>query len=215
VNAPQDDGAPERLVFVVDDDDGVRTALVRLLDAEGHRVMQFASAAPFLEHPLPDLPCCLILDMEMPNLGGFQVVEAMTRRGSVIPVIFVTGYGSIPLTVRAMKAGALEFLTKPVAPDELLAAVASALAADEANLQARRELAAFRQGHNSLTPREREVFELLIGGLLNKQVAEALGVSEITAKVHKQKVMKKMRARSLADLARMAERLQIARSRSR
>lgn len=215
MNAPQDDGAPERLVFVVDDDDGVRTALVRLLDAEGHRVMQFASAAPFLEHPLPDLPCCLILDMEMPNLGGFQVVEAMTRRGSVIPVIFVTGYGSIPLTVRAMKAGALEFLTKPVAPDELLAAVASALAADEANLQARRELAAFRQGHNSLTPREREVFELLIGGLLNKQVAEALGVSEITAKVHKQKVMKKMRARSLADLARMAERLQIARSRSR
>jgi FixJ family two-component response regulator len=208
-------GDAGRMVFIVDDDDAVRAALVRLLESDGRNVMPFASAGPFLDHPLPDQPCCLILDMEMPNLGGFEVVEAMTRRGTVIPVIFVTGYGSIPLTVRAMKAGALEFLTKPVAPEQLLAAVAAALAADDANLHARRELAAFRQGHNSLTPREREVFELLIGGLLNKQVAEALGVSEITAKVHKQKVMKKMQARSLADLARMAERLQIVRSRSR
>jgi len=204
-----------RTVFIVDDDDAVRTALVRLLQSDGHSVMEFASAGPFLDHPLPDRPCCLILDMEMPNLSGFQVVEEMTRRGGVIPIIFVTGYGSIPLTVRAMKAGALEFLTKPVEPEALLAAVAAALAADEVNLHARRELATFRQGHNSLTPREREVFELLIGGLLNKQVAEALGVSEITAKVHKQKVMKKMQARSLADLARMAERLRIVRSRSR
>lgn len=207
--------AMAHMVFVVDDDDAVRHALVRLLQSDGYAVTAFSCAARFLEHAVPALPCCLVLDMAMPELSGFEVVEAMTRRDALIPVIFVTGHGSIPLSVRAMKAGAMEFLTKPVDPDELLRAVADALAVDLNRLERRRELSELRQRHDSLTPREREVLALLIGGLLNKQVAVALGVSEITAKVHKQKVMKKMQTRSLADLARVAERLHIVKSMSR
>lgn len=208
----------KQMVFVVDDDDAVRRSLVRLLASEGYTVLDFASACAFLEHAanaLPALPACLILDMKMPGMGGFDVVEALAARGSLMPVIFVTGFGSIPLTVQAMKAGALEFLTKPVAPEQLLKAVADALAADAVNCSARSALAELRRRHDSLTPREREVLELIIGGLLNKQVAEELGVSEIMAKVHKRKVMEKMQARSLPDLVRDAHSLQIIKTRSR
>jgi FixJ family two-component response regulator len=205
----------EQTVFVVDDDDAVRSALVSLLGADGYRVREFASAVAFFEEPVPALPACLILDMKMPETGGFEVVEQMARRGNQVPVIFITGFGSIPLSVQAMKAGAMEFLTKPVAPDELLRAVREALAIDQANCMDRRELAELRRRHDSLTPRERETMELVIGGLLNKQVADVLGVSEIMAKTHKRKVMEKMHARSLPDLVRGAARLHIVKTRSR
>lgn len=205
----------EHIVLVVDDDDAVRRALVSLLGADGYHVREFASAAAFFQEPVPELPACLILDMKMPGTGGFEVVEQLARSGNQIPVIFITGFGSIPLSVQAMKAGAMEFLTKPVAPDELLRAVREALAADRSNGVDRRELAELRRRHDSLTPRERETMELVIGGLLNKQVADVLGVSEIMAKTHKRKVMAKMQARSLPDLVRGAERLHIVKARSR
>lgn len=205
----------KQMVLVVDDDDAVRRALVSLLTAEGHGVREFGSASAFYQAPLPDVPACLILDMKMPGIGGLEVVSELKRKGMTIPVIFITGHGSIPLSVQAMKAGAMEFLTKPVAPDDLLRAVCDALAVDEANFASRHELAELRQRHASLTPRERETMELVIGGLLNKQVADELGVSEIMAKTHKRKVMEKMQARSLPDLVRGAERLQIVKAKSR
>jgi FixJ family two-component response regulator len=203
------------MVFVVDDDDAVRTSILNLLAAEGFEARGFAAGAAFIGAARPDTAACLVCDMKMPELGGLEVAAEMARQGSGIPIIFMTGFGSIPMTVQAMKAGAIEFLTKPVAPEELLRAVRDGLRADEANLAARRETAQLRQRLSSLTPRERETMELVIGGLLNKQVADALGVSEIMAKTHKRKVMDKMGARSLPDLVRYAERLQIARARSR
>ena len=207
--------AIKQTVFVVDDDEAVRTALASLLGAEGYRVREFGSAVAFYQHPVPELPACLLLDMKMPGIGGLEVVAELRRKGVLIPVIFITGHGSIPLSVQAMKAGALEFLTKPVAADELLRAVRDALAMDEANVHIRHELAELHQRHDSLTPRERETLELVIGGLLNKQIAHELGVSEIMAKTHKRKVMEKMQARSLPDLVRGAERLHIVRAKSR
>lgn len=207
--------AINQTVFVVDDDDAVRTALASLLNAEGYRVHEFGSAAAFYQHAVPDLPACLILDMKMPGICGLEVVAELRRKGVLIPVIFITGHGTIPLSVQAMKAGAMEFLTKPVAADELLRAVRDALAMDEANVHARQDLAELHQRHDSLTPRERETMGLVIGGLLNKQIAHELGVSEIMAKTHKRKVMEKMRARSLPDLVRGAERLHIVRAKSR
>jgi len=203
------------MVFVVDDDDAVRASILNLLAAEGFEARGFAAGAAFIGAARPDTAACLVCDMKMPELGGLEVAAAMARQGSDMPIIFMTGFGSIPMTVQAMKAGAIEFLTKPVAPEELLRAVRDGLRTDEANLAARRETAQLRQRLSSLTPRERETMELVIGGLLNKQVADALGVSEIMAKTHKRKVMDKMGARSLPDLVRYAERLQIARARSR
>jgi FixJ family two-component response regulator len=203
------------MVFVVDDDDAVRGSILNLLAAEGFEARGFAAGAAFIGAARPDTAACLVCDMKMPELGGLEVAAEMARQGSGIPIIFMTGFGSIPMTVQAMKAGAIEFLTKPVAPEELLRAVRDGLRTDEANLAARRETAQLRQRLSSLTPRERETMELVIGGLLNKQVADALGVSEIMAKTHKRKVMDKMGARSLPDLVRYAERLQIARARSR
>jgi FixJ family two-component response regulator len=204
-----------QLVYVVDDDNLVRASVRNLLSAEGYMVREFSSASAFLQELAPDLPGCVICDMKMPEVGGLELAAELTRRGLNIPIVFLTGFGSIPLSVQAMKAGAIEFLTKPVSPDQLLCAVRDALAADETNIEVRRELAELRRRHDSLTPRERETMQLVIGGLLNKQVAAALGVSEIMAKTHKRKVMEKMQARSLADLVRGAERLQITMSRSR
>jgi FixJ family two-component response regulator len=203
------------MVFVVDDDDAVRASILNLLAAEGFEARGFAAGTAFIGAARPDTAACLVCDMKMPELGGLEVAAEMARQGSDMPIIFMTGFGSIPMTVQAMKAGAIEFLTKPVAPDELLRAVRDGLRTDEANLAARRETSQLRQRLSSLTPRERETMELVIGGLLNKQVADALGVSEIMAKTHKRKVMDKMGARSLPDLVRYAERLQIARARSR
>jgi FixJ family two-component response regulator len=205
----------EEMVFVLDDDDAVRAAVVSLLQANGYGVFAFATPAAFYTAAVPDLPACLILDMHMPDISGLEVVDALARKGNAIPVIFMTGFGSIPLTVQAMKAGAVEFLTKPAPPDVLLRAVREALAIDAARRSDRLELTRLRLGYDSLTPRERETLELVIGGLLNKQVADELRVSEIMAKRHKRRVMEKMQARSLPDLVRSAERLRIPKTRSR
>ncbi|MFL9923055.1 response regulator [Herbaspirillum lusitanum] len=205
----------ERIVFVVDDDDKVRESLTRLLSSAGYTVQGFSSAGLFLSASLPALPCCLILDMKMPGSNGFDVVATLEKRGDALPVIFISGYGTIPATVQAMKAGAREFFTKPVRSDQLLCAVEEALNAAQKNLASRTEHAASTLRLEKLTPREREVLELAIGGLLNKQIATELGISEITVKVHKRRVMDKMQTRSLADLVRAAERLHIASTRSR
>jgi FixJ family two-component response regulator len=202
-------------VYVVDDDDSVRASVLDLLRAEGIEARGFSAGRDFVAQARADAPSCLVCDMQMPELDGLEVAAELARLGKAIPVIFMTGFGSIPLSVRAMKAGAIEFLTKPVAPDALILAVREALALDAAGLAARRELAELRRRHASLTPRERETLRLVIGGLLNKQVADELGVSEIMAKTHKRKVMEKMAARSLPDLVRHAERLQIEKARSR
>jgi FixJ family two-component response regulator len=202
-------------VFVVDDDAAVRASLVSLLESDGYQVQPFACAREFLATPLPLAPTCLILDMHMPALDGMDVVAELARLEAGIPVIFLTGFGSIPMSVQAIKAGATEFLTKPVQPEQLLDAVRAALASDRAALAQRREIAALRQRLASLTPRERETMELVIGGLLNKQVADAMGISEIMAKTHKRKVMEKMAARSLPDLVRDCARLQILSTRHR
>jgi FixJ family two-component response regulator len=203
------------MIFVVDDDDAVRASVVNLLESDGYAVHAFACARTFLAAALPPGPACLVLDMHMPALGGFDVVAELARVDAGIPVIFLTGFGSIPMSVQAMKAGATEFLTKPVQPEELLGAVRTALADDSSRLAQRRELAGLRARLASLTPRERETMELAIGGLLNKQIAHAMGISEIMAKTHKRKVMEKMHARSLPDLVRAAERLQVTSSRHR
>jgi FixJ family two-component response regulator len=205
----------ERLVMVLDDDPGVRSALTDLLESEGYRVAAFAAAADFLDTPAPSVPACVILDMQMPQFDGMSVLQHMAGRHLALPVIFLTGHGSIPLSVAAMKAGANEFLTKPVDPDALLAAVGAALAADTARIGARRETDQLAERHAQLTPREREVFALAIGGLLNKQIADEMGISEIMAKVHKRNLMLKMQTRTLAELVRMAERLGIAITRRR
>ncbi|SCC67085.1 two component transcriptional regulator, LuxR family [Kosakonia oryziphila] len=205
----------EPVVYVVDDDNAVRKALVRLLASEGYRAIDFASAESFLSHPLVGVPACLILDLNMPGVNGFDVASALKDRGRELPIIFLTGFGTIPLTVQAMKAGAREFLTKPVEPEQLLAAVADALKGAEQEFEQQQANFALKQRHLSLTPREQEVFELAISGLLNKQIAAELGVSEITVKVHRRRVMDKMQARSLADLVHAAGSLQIAKSRSR
>lgn len=199
----------ERMVMVVDDDAHVRQGVTGLLEAEGHAVQAFADAADFLAQPAPSMPACLILDMQMPQLDGMSVLQHMAARHLALPVIFLTGHGTIPLSVAAMKAGAHEFLTKPVDPDALLAAVDEALAGDARRIEARREADELARRHAQLTPREREVFGLAIGGLLNKQIADAMGISEIMAKVHKRNLMQKMQTRTLAELVRMAERLGI------
>lgn len=203
------------VIYVVDDDHAVRNAVMNLLAAEGFEARDFATGSAFLAADKPDAPSCLICDMSMPESSGLDVAAELARQGLEIPIIFMTGYGSIPLTVQAMKAGAKEFLTKPVIPDDLLCAVREALAFDGANYATRRELADLRLRHASLTPRERETMALVIGGLLIKQVAHELGVSEIMAKIHKRNVMDKMAARSLPDLVRHAERLRIEKSGSR
>jgi FixJ family two-component response regulator len=205
----------ERMVMVVDDDAHVRQGVADLLEAAGYAVHAFADAADFLAQPAPSVPACLILDMQMPQQDGMSVLQHMAARHVALPVIFLTGHGTIPLSVAAMKAGANEFLTKPVDPDALLAAVDEALAGDATRIEARREADELARRHAQLTPREREVFGLAIGGLLNKQIADAMGVSEIMAKVHKRNLMQKMQTRTLAELVRMAERLGIESARRR
>jgi len=202
-------------VYVIDDDDAVRAAVLNLLRAEGLDTRGYATGAAFVAQARADAPSCLVCDIDMPAPDGLQLADELARLQQDIPIIFMTGIGTIALSVRAMKAGAVEFLTKPVDPELLLAAVREALALATASLAARRELAALRLCHASLSPREAETLRLVIGGLLNKQVAAELGVSEIMAKTHKRKVMAKMGARSLPDLVRAAGRLGIEKTRSR
>lgn len=202
-------------VYVVDDDASVITALTNLLKSEDYIVAPFTSPQSFLAQPLFSEPCCLIVDINMPGSDGFDVTRVLTERGYAIPTIFLTGFGTIPITVRAMKAGAYEFLTKPVDPERLLQAVAEALRISEESMVSSQEKRELTERHLSLTPRESEVMLLAISGLQNKQIAAEMGVSEITAKVHKRRVMEKMQVRSLSDLVRAAERLSIVKSASR
>jgi FixJ family two-component response regulator len=194
------------VVFVVDDDVSVRESLELLIKSAGWQPELFASARDFLAHPRAAVPCCLVLDVSLPGLDGLELQRQLTNR-SDMPIIFITGHGDIPMSVRAMKAGAVEFLTKPFSNDLLLDAIRGAIERSRAILRQESELAQLRRRHASLTPRERQVMALVVSGLLNKQVGGELGISEITVKAHRGQVMAKMEAGSLPDLVKMAGRL--------
>jgi FixJ family two-component response regulator len=201
--------AAEAMVFVVDDDVGTRESLKNLIRSVGLRVEAFASAQDFLSSTRPDVPGCLVLDVRLPGLSGLDLQKRMAEVELEVPIVFISGHGDIPMSVRAMKAGAVEFLTKPFRDQELLDAIQQALERDRNARQQRAEIAELRSRYRRLTPREREVMALVVTGLLNKQVAGELGTSEASVKVHRQHVMEKMRAGSLAALVRMADRIGI------
>lgn len=198
------------VVFVIDDDRMICEGLQSLIRSVGLRVETFASAQDFLGAKRPDTAACLVLDVRMPGLSGLDLQLKLRDDGIPIPVIFITGHGDIPMSVRAMKEGAHEFLTKPVRGQDLLDAVQKALASDRALRQERREIEEVRARFESLTPREKEVLEQVVAGLLNKQIADQLGMSELTVKTHRAHVMEKTQAESLAHLVRMSERLKSA-----
>jgi FixJ family two-component response regulator len=197
------------IVFVVDDDPLVRDSVADLLDSAGLAVQTFGSATEFVQCTRPDLAACLILDVELPGLSGLDLQATLARTGVEMPIIFLTGHGDIPMSVRAMKAGAVEFLTKPFRGQELLNAVQEALRRDSEGRKQRSEISEFRKRLETLTPREHEVLTLVVTGLLNKQIAGELGTTELTIKVHRGRVMRKMGAGSLADLVKMAGKLKI------
>jgi FixJ family two-component response regulator len=195
------------MVCVVDDDPAVRRSLARLLASAGYAVETFASATEFLARAPYAGPCCLLLDMRMPGVTGLELQEALAAVGRRMSIVFVTGHVDVPMSVRAMKRGAADLLTKPVDDQDLLAAVHRALARDAEDLGEEARVAEIRRRVTLLTPRETEVFSLVVTGMLNKQIASALGISEKTVKVHRARVMEKMRAGSVADLVRLADRL--------
>jgi FixJ family two-component response regulator len=202
----------QSIVFVVDDDASLRDALSSLLRSVGLRVEVFGSAADFLKGRLPNAVSCLVLDIRLPGVSGLDFQAELAKAGIHIPIIFITGHGDIPMTVRAMKAGAVEFLTKPFREQDLLDAVQVALERDRSRRANDMAVEDLRTRFESLTLREQEVIGLVTAGLMNKQIAAEIGVSEITVKVHRGNVMKKMGARSLADLVRMADALGIRRA---
>jgi FixJ family two-component response regulator len=195
------------IVFLVDDDLAVREGLSSLIRSVGLHVEAFASAQDFLQFRPPDAPACLVLDVRMPGLSGLDLQRKLADAGNRVPIIFITAHGDIPMTVRAMKAGAVEFLTKPFRNQDLLDAIAHSLKQDEVARLQRAEVAEIQARYETLTSRERDVIVLIVRGMLNKQAAAELGITEITIKVHRHNIMQKMRARSLPALVRMVERL--------
>ena len=197
------------IVFVVDDDASVRDAVKRLIASVGLRVETFGSAHEFLNHKRPDGPGCLVLDVRLPDLDGLEFQRALAEANICIPIIFITGHGDIPMSVRAMKAGAVEFLTKPFRPQELVEAIHLGIARDRARREKEHSLRALRERFDSLTAREREIMIHVARGRLSKQIAGDIGISETTVKVHRSHLMKKMKAGSLPELGRMADKLKL------
>jgi len=197
----------EATVFIVDDDISVRESLVALVNFAGWRVLTFPTAQAFLDHPRTPQPGCLVLDVSLPDLNGLELQERLGQEELALPIIFITGHGDIPMSVGAIKAGAIEFLTKPLENDVLLAAIAEAVESSAAAIEAHSTHEQLREGYKHLTERERQVLALITAGLMNKQVAFELGISEVTVKAHRGQVMRKMHARSFADLVNMVSML--------